>query len=445
MRSFNLTFLLLFFLISFSTFSQTIFYTYNDLLLEEIESYQNWKPLEKPIYNGFENGIYWFKISLPKSSEKRVIAIPESHITIAHLFKESTKIDKYSNKTRYVRFHIPPSTEKQIYYLKVNCLLEGRIPISIKTINKYYDDEQKEFWIIGLYQGIVLCIILINLFSYVNIKDKMYLHYIFMVIGMSFNAFFKDGVFALLLGHDFSTGRLELIINSIVVVSSIFFTNSYLQLENYPSTKKYKNIGISFVIIALVINIIYQFTGSFTLFTISSIILVIPLDVFWLISIVLWKKSNYAKFFAIAYGLPLLLAHDYYIIPYFGIHGLDLSVNFYKLGSIFEMMVFTFAIMYQTKQLKEENRSMRKKINEYIQLLKAQVKEDDIEKDLALNYNFTAKEIEIFKALSLKKTNRQIAEEQFISENTVKFHIKNIFTKLEVKSRNEARKKYVLS
>ena len=432
-------------IITTSSYTQNIEYIYNSLSETEVYDYNSWKPLEKPIYNGFENGVYWFKITLPKSSEKRVISIPESHITVANLFKEGNEIEKYANKTRYVRFDIPPSTEKQIYYLKVNCLLEARIPINIKSINQYYDDEQKEFWIIGLYQGVVLCIILINLFSYVNIKDKMYLHYIFMVIGMSFNAFFKDGVFALLLGQEISTGRLELVINSIVVVSSIFFTNSYLQLENYPFTKKYKKIGVLFVIIALVINVIYQFTGSFTLFTISSIVLVLALDVFWLISILLWKKSNYAKFFAIAYGLPLLLAHDYYIIPYFGVYGLNLSLNFYKLGSIFEMMVFTFAIMYQTKQLKDENRSMRKKINEYIQLLKEQVKEDDIEKDLALNYNFTAKEIEVFKALSLKKTNRQIAEEQFISENTVKFHIKNIFTKLEVKSRNEARKKYILS
>ncbi|HFC00202.1 MAG TPA: response regulator transcription factor [Phaeodactylibacter sp.] len=50
----------------------------------------------------------------------------------------------------------------------------------------------------------------------------------------------------------------------------------------------------------------------------------------------------------------------------------------------------------------------------------------------------TQKEFEILTALYEGKTNKQLAEEHFISVNTVKTHLKNIFEKLNVKTRTAA-------
>ncbi|MEI6289216.1 MAG: response regulator transcription factor [Chloroflexota bacterium] len=48
------------------------------------------------------------------------------------------------------------------------------------------------------------------------------------------------------------------------------------------------------------------------------------------------------------------------------------------------------------------------------------------------------REIEVLKLVSTGKSNREIAEELSVSENTVKFHIKNIIQKLNVSNRAEA-------
>jgi DNA-binding NarL/FixJ family response regulator len=50
-------------------------------------------------------------------------------------------------------------------------------------------------------------------------------------------------------------------------------------------------------------------------------------------------------------------------------------------------------------------------------------------------YNISDREVEIIEALVVGKTNKEIASELFISINTVKTHIKNIYRKLEVKNR----------
>lgn len=50
----------------------------------------------------------------------------------------------------------------------------------------------------------------------------------------------------------------------------------------------------------------------------------------------------------------------------------------------------------------------------------------------------TEKEYEILCDVALGLTNKQMAEKQFVSVNTVKFHLKNIFIKLDVPNRISA-------
>lgn len=52
--------------------------------------------------------------------------------------------------------------------------------------------------------------------------------------------------------------------------------------------------------------------------------------------------------------------------------------------------------------------------------------------------SLTERENEVLQHLMAGKTNRQIADELFISENTVAYHIKQIYEKLHVHSRAEA-------
>jgi len=54
------------------------------------------------------------------------------------------------------------------------------------------------------------------------------------------------------------------------------------------------------------------------------------------------------------------------------------------------------------------------------------------------NAPLSEREIEILQLVSQGKSNKEIAAELFISVNTVKVHIANIFTKINVSSRTEA-------
>lgn len=419
---------------------------HSDITLKTVQNTPNesWLNYTERVYNGTDNGIYWFKIDLTGASEDAVISIPESHVARAVLYNSNKEISKLA-PSRYVIFNVKPNLKDPIFYLKVDCHLDATIPIKIENTQDYLRSETNDYLQMGLYYGIVISILLFNLFSYFSFKNRTYLHYMFMVLGMSINAFYKDGLSAQLLGLNGINEVIEPTFSSIICFSAIFFTASYLNLNQH--LPKFKYIGIGAMGIAVLFNISYLISGDFILFAITDIFNLLVLDIYWSASLLLWKKSPEARFFALAYGLPLLLAHDYFISPHFGINGLGLPFGLYKIGSIFEMVIFTYAIMYQAKKLALENKSMKREIRNFTTKLKEANKGvNDTEatvNSLIEIYRFTIKEIEVLKAVAKGMTNREIGESLFVSNNTVKYHIKNIFNKLNVKTRKEAGKKFL--
>jgi len=54
----------------------------------------------------------------------------------------------------------------------------------------------------------------------------------------------------------------------------------------------------------------------------------------------------------------------------------------------------------------------------------------------------TSKEVLVLRLLAESKTNKEIASELFVELSTVKTHVNNIYSKLSVSNRKEARAKY---
>ncbi|UXX79885.1 LuxR C-terminal-related transcriptional regulator [Reichenbachiella carrageenanivorans] len=442
--------LLFLFLVGWSqSYAQTIHYQKSEEPLLQIKktSNQDWLSYTEPIYEGINNGVYWFKIEIPATSEAYVLHIPEAHITRAWLYQQDVEISR-TEKTRFVHFRLLPTQKTTTYYLKVDCLLEARIPLQLLEEVEYYRSEQLEILGTGAYYGIVICILMINFFSYLNLSHKTYLYYIFMTICMSANAVYKDGSFALLFGAEGINEYIEPTINSILGISCIFCIESYLRISrDYPRLYR---IGIGLVVLSQLLNIGVLLThGSFWYYVTTELVVLLALDVFCLSGYLLWRKTKSLEsgMFFLAYGIPLFVAHGYYLSPYFGLQFMNISFVWYKVGSVFEMAVFTYVIIYQSKRLSLKNHEMRQKIVDYTAQL-SHFHENSNEKEthtleLIKRYRFTLKEIEILQDISGGSTNKDIANKHFISQNTVKYHIRNIFDKLNVNNRKEAGSKLV--
>ena len=58
-------------------------------------------------------------------------------------------------------------------------------------------------------------------------------------------------------------------------------------------------------------------------------------------------------------------------------------------------------------------------------------------KRLLANYGLTVRETDVAKLAAMRLTNKEIAEQLFIAESTVKSNMKVIFNKLRINSRSE--------
>lgn len=89
-----------------------------------------------------------------------------------------------------------------------------------------------------------------------------------------------------------------------------------------------------------------------------------------------------------------------------------------------------------------ENEELLIKLNEinYIKEKKANDYKDAID----LNpYNLSYRQIEIVKLIRQDKSNKEISSILFISENTVKYHLKKIFEILNISSRSDLKSKNI--
>ena len=169
-------------------------------------------------------------------------------------------------------------------------------------------------------------------------------------------------------------------------------------------------------------------------------------DILFFAALKLWNKHFEAKVFVTAYFFQFLFAHGYYISQHFGSNFLLLPLDFFKYGSILEMGVFTSLIIYQSKRINKEKILNIEKIEEY----KTQIRElDELSNErkadsskILKEYNFTKKELEIIDLIIEGNKNKVIASKLFISENTVKYHNKNILSKFNVENKKEVLLKY---
>lgn len=400
------------------------------------DNFTGWEPLSEDLYEGLENGVYWLKIRRGPSAVGEMLTLPNYHLTSARMFSVAGEILQEPN-TRYLNFVLPAIDSTENYFLRINCKQEGNIPLEFRPLEAFWELHSNQSLVIGLYNGIVIAVILFNLLLFTGNGEKNHLYYSAALFFISLAIFNRDGSLQMFLGNNSYSETLEVINNIFIAVSCMVLSHHYMQIESHFPRLKYWAFAISIAALCFIVS--FLITNELLLSIISDMIFWSGLLLYWVVAIALFRKSVYARFIVLAYGPMVILSFDHYLFPRLGIHSLEVPLNLYRFGGLADVVVFIYAITYQSRKMNKENRLMAMKLRDYGQQSQSERNGENVFAEFETRYGLSKQELKVLERIVEGKMYQEIADELFVSLNTVKFHIRNLYAKMDIHSKKEAR------
>ncbi|MGE5351361.1 MAG: 7TM diverse intracellular signaling domain-containing protein [Acidobacteriota bacterium] len=249
------------------------------------------------------------------------------------------------------------------FYLRVESETSVVLPMYILTESEFADSSRNSYFLLGGYYGIILAMLLYNLFLFISIKERAYLYYVFYLLGYGLYQFAIDGLGFQLIWPD--SPRWNLL--SFMFFIGIYFTFGAL------FTKDFLKIGEKNGLL----NLLLGFTIFWGIF-ISAVVFLLPFPLidrlatfysFLFVGLLFgsgiyslrkgYKPARY-YLFAITFLLAGVLLRALRIV---GIIPMSFSAAYgWQVGSLLEMILLSFALGNKVKTERQEKRKEVEKV-----------------------------------------------------------------------------------
>jgi len=304
--------------------------------------------------------------------------------------------------------------------------------------------------LLGIFFGFMIVMAIYNLLLYFSLKDKAYLLYVGTATFTILTTLATNNIS----GQYFWPSQPDL--DGIIYVTfagiSMFFSSRFaavfLELKkNHKPLDKFMWI-IAYLSLLLTILSLFLSIDQITPFGRWLVLLSFPSYI--IVAIIAYRNGfKPAKFYLIAWipyvlGLITRTMHGAGWLP-----SNQLVLSSMELGGALEIVLLSLALGYRIKGMQEENALIRNQLQAYISqviILEEKMEfvntpeEHVLEKRIeaiSVKHELTERETDVFLFLAKGFNNQKIADELFVSINTVKFHTRNIYEKLDIKKRNE--------
>ncbi|WP_057940136.1 7TM diverse intracellular signaling domain-containing protein [Algoriphagus resistens] len=344
----------------------------NEIELEDILSPQLADRLKiNPDFNknkfSTEN-TYWVKVAIQKTptSQKQwllefydqTIDQITAYIPSEEGFRELKLGDQAPFGDRifsHKNFQIPVSNETSgiaIYYFKIRSSQKADIRIAFRSYNRFIYYALNEYFLYGIFYGMILIISLYNGLIYLAIKEVKYLYYVFYLICVGIFAACVDGIaFQYLWPNKPGWNQPALGLSSyLIVIFALLFSTHFLNLKRrFPSMHRCFQLILGAKTFLFFLGLIYYpHLLEIQVYDIIPFFLILFSSIY-----VLVKGYSVARLFVVAYGILFLgvalkaMVHTA-IIPHSTVLYYSLHIAF-----LMEMLLLTLALGDRVKILKE--------------------------------------------------------------------------------------------
>ncbi len=280
---------------------------------------------DRQINLGYSDSAFWFQLAFINTSplqNKRLLKIGYDVLDKIDIYtvrnngdiEHSVLGDKLKFEQRFIqhRHFLVPITfntnEIVDLYLRVKTTSSIQLPLSLWEVNKFYQEDQLRLIFHGVYFGIVLVMVIYNLFVYFAVSEKTYLYYVACISFMAMFIATLNGLAFQFLWPNSTWWNDQSIIFFLngMIVFSIIFSIDFLSIHYLSQKRSYFFLTllalVSAVLMALCFVIPYEWVIKPTLVTaMTTCIALLCLGLFrW------YKGATSARYFTIAW-ISLLL------------------------------------------------------------------------------------------------------------------------------------------
>ena len=274
----------------------------------------------------------------------------------------------------YPSFPIPVEDCKKLTcYIRAWSGKQILLPVRVEGSRKLLTDGHYRDVFFAIYFGVVISLLIYNLFLYFSVKDNNYLQYVLFIIAVGGTQLVLNGydrVFELI-SSPWLALRITHIFGILSGVFSILFVRNFLHLKS-KAPLYYKIFGWLYIpyIFAALLLILGYFNSSYDMINVSalSIVLLVP------VSIKVWRTGDESAAYFLVGWLVFITAVTVFVLKDFGLIPYN-EATLYALpiGSAIELVVLSLALGSRINQLKKDRQKAKEKelntslLNEKIQ------------------------------------------------------------------------------
>lgn len=320
---------------------------------------------------GVEDKTNWVKFTIHNNSQfNKIIAnlahpiIDEVSMFILHpngvadsiLYKETLPVNqrKFNHQNYIFDLPIPPG-DSATCYLRLRSKKQILVPLTLGNSKAVMHSISITDLVSGIYFGVMIVMLLYNLFVYFSVRDKSYLYYVQYIFWVTLTQATLQGY-----GHRFLWGHSAWLTQNMVNlcgalsgISTVIFVQSFLHTrKNLPKLHPVLNLIIWTDVLAIVFLMFGKPYISYHIIDTAAG----PGSLFVLYVAYRLYRKNYkpARFFLLAWTL-FLLSICVFVMKDYGLFTYNvITYRFLQVGSAAEAILLSFALADNINILKRE-------------------------------------------------------------------------------------------
>lgn len=191
----------------------------------------------------------------------------------------------------------------QYYYLKIHSKVITSMLFKVRTLKDLSNYGFTEYYLLGLYYGILAMMIIFSLFLYLSMRENLYLYYPLYIALWIFISMMKDGTgFQFLWPYSYHVSVIVYYLSKpLLLTTFVIYSFDLLSFENHPKFKKVV-IGLSiFYIVYYTLSAVFDFSFM------ENIFFHAPMALIFYIAILNYQEGyKPARYFILGNAMVLL-------------------------------------------------------------------------------------------------------------------------------------------